>query len=59
MEYKMRHDNISRMIHWDLCDKYAETAYGQIPEGAIHNYQILWDVIIQCDPELLHRKALW
>ena len=37
-EYKRRHDNVARIIHWELCGKYkldrAEKWYEHMPEGA-------------------------
>ena len=61
-EYKRRHDNVAKMIHWELCGKYGldrpKTWYEKAPEGVIENERckILWDVMIQCDHEVLHRK---
>ena len=54
-EYKRRHDDVARIIHWKLCGKYklkrSEKLYEHAPEGVVENekLKILWDVIIQCD----------
>ena len=54
-EYKRRHDNVARKVHWDICKKnglgYSEKWYKHAPEGAIENEEIkvLWDINIQCD----------
>ena len=40
-EYKRRHDNVAKKIHWDLCKKHdlehQEKWYDHIPEGAVEN----------------------
>ena len=54
-EYKRRHDNIARLVHWKLCCKYdmsrGERWYEHQPEGVVENEKckILWDMTIQCD----------
>ena len=54
-EYKRRHDDVARYIHWQLCEKGGfERAckwYEQKPEGVLENegYKLLWDFTIQCD----------
>ena len=54
-EYKRRHDNIARLIHWTLCCKYdlsrSEKWYDHQPDGVVENERckILWDMNIQCD----------
>ena len=61
-EYKRRHDNVGRLVHWELCGKYGldrgERWYQHEPEGIIENAnaKILWDFMIQCDHEVEHRK---
>ena len=46
-EYKGRHDNVARYIHWQLCDKCglerANSWYEQKPEGVVEseNFKIL------------------
>ena len=54
-EYKRRHDNIARLVHWKLCYKYevnrSEKWYEHQPEKVVENERckILWDMTIQCD----------
>ena len=54
-EYKRRHDNIAKKVHWDICKKsgleHNEKWYEHAPEGAEENEEIkiLWDINIQCD----------
>ena len=62
-EYKRRHDNVARIIHWELCGKYgidrAKNWYEQKPTGVMENdkAKILWDFMIQCDKMIEHRKT--
>ena len=61
-EYKRRHDNVARIVHWKLCEKYnlkrSEKWYEHAPEDVVENEEvkILWDVMIQCDREIKARK---
>ena len=60
-EYKRRHDNVARIVHWKLCGKYnlkrSEKWYEHAPEGVENKeVKILWDVMIQCDREIKARK---
>ena len=54
-EYKRRHDNVARYVHWNLCGfgclDRADAWYKQEPDGVCENneYKILWDMNIQCD----------
>ena len=54
-EYKRRHDNVARKVHWDICKKngleHSEKWYEHAAEGAVENEEIkiLWDINIQCD----------
>ena len=40
-EYKRRHDNVARIVHWKLCGKYnlkrSEKWYKHAPEGVVEN----------------------
>ena len=42
-EYKRRHDNVARIIHWELCAKYgidrAKNWYERKPIGVMENVQ--------------------
>ena len=54
-EYKRRHDNLGKIVHWKLakkCNFEAEDKwYEHEPENLLENedYQILWDFSIQTD----------
>ena len=54
-EYKKRHDNVGKKVHWDICKKneleHTEKSYEHAPEGAVENEEIkvLWDINIRCD----------
>ena len=51
-EYKRRHDNIARIVHWKLCGIYnigrVDKWYDHHPDGAIENesVKILWDMTV-------------
>ena len=40
-KYKRRHDNVARIIHWELCEKYridtTKNWYEQKPIGVMEN----------------------
>ena len=54
-EYKRRHDNLRKIVHWKLARKCNFEAgdkwYENEPESVLENedYQILWDFSIQTD----------
>ena len=54
-EYKKRHGNVAKKVHWDICKKngleHSEKWYEHAPEGAVENEEIkvLWDINIQYD----------
>ena len=54
-EYKRRHDNVAKKVHWDLCKKngleHTEKSYEHVPKGAVENEEVkvLWDINVQCD----------
>ena len=54
-EYKRRHDNVARIVHWKLCGLYqlerAGKCYEHQPNGVIglDEVKILWDFNILCD----------
>ncbi|XP_073254699.1 uncharacterized protein [Porites lutea] len=58
IEYKGRHDNAARYIHWQLCGKCgferANSWYKEKPEGVVEseNFKILWDFKVQCDRKI-------
>ena len=43
-EYKRRHDNIAKLKHWKLCERYGferkEKWYEHCPDGAIENDEV-------------------
>ena len=61
-EYKRRHDNVARIVHWTLCGKYdleRETNwYEHSPQGVVESDKVkmLWDFMIQCDHYIECRK---
>ena len=62
-EYKRRHDNLARTIHWNTCEKYkftrAEKWYEHQPQGVIESEEVkpLWDFNIQCDKATEGRRS--
>ena len=54
-EYKRRHDNVAKKVHWDFCKKngleHTEKWYEHVPEGLVENEEVkvLWDINVQCD----------
>ena len=54
-EYKSRHDNVAKKVHWDIFKKnrleHGEKWYGHASEVAVENEEIkvLWDINVQCD----------
>ena len=61
-EYKRRHDNVARKVHWDFCKKngleHTEKWYEHIPEGVVENEEVkvLWDINVQCDNVIEARR---
>ena len=54
-EYKRRHDNVARKVHWELCKKNAlehkDRWYEHERAGVVENenVKLLWDMTVQCD----------
>ena len=54
-EYKRRHDNVAKEVHWDICKKnrleHSEKWYEHVLEGVVENEEIKvpWHINIQCD----------
>ena len=56
-EYKIRHDNVAKAFHWEVCKKnglvrtHVEKWYEHEPESVMENEKckILWDFTIQTD----------
>ena len=61
-EYKQRHDNVAKVVHWKLCEKYhlekKEKWYEHAPDSVSENDEVklLWDVNIQCDHVIEARR---
>ena len=62
-EYKVwRHDQVARIIHWKLCEKWGfdrgEKWYTHKPESVLESdcCKILWDFPIQTDKKLEHNR---
>ena len=61
-EYKRRHDNVAKRIHWELCKKHTlerkERWYDHNPDGTAENndVKLLWDINIQCDHVIEARR---
>ena len=61
-EYKRRHYNVARYVHWQLCNKgnleRAEKWYEQQPEAVIENenFKLIWDFTNQCDRVIEARR---
>ena len=60
-EYKKRHENVSRYIHWKLCKKYdfqrGQQWYEHEADGVVERKGYnLWDFKIQCDTK---NEAQW
>ena len=61
-EYKRRHDNVARAVHWKLREEYglerSEKWYEDTPKSVVENdrIKILWDVSIQCDHVIKDRR---
>ena len=61
-EYKKRHENVARYLHWRLCEKYkldrTNKWYDHKPEGVVENvdYKILWHAMSQCKKKIEARK---
>ena len=61
-EYKQRHDNIARIVHFGLCQKFG--LVGQVkwfnhkPASVVESdwVKTLWDFNIQTDPAIQHRR---
>ena len=61
-EYKRRHDNVARIIHWKLCElhqlKRKEKWYEHELDGVVENGEVkpLWDMNSQCDNVVKARR---
>ena len=61
-EYKQRHDNIARIVHLELCQKFELLGkikwYNHRPESVMENdrVKVFWDFNIQTDHVIQHRR---
>lgn len=61
-EYKRRHSNTARLVHWKLCCKYdmsrSEKWYVHQPEWGVKKEKCksLWDMTTQCDHVIKARR---
>ena len=62
-EYKqVRHDHVTKVIHWKLCKKWvfekSDQWYTHKPEKVVESEEckILWDFSIQTDKTLEHNR---
>ena len=61
-EYKRRHDNLGKIVHWKLARKCnfdtGDKWYEHEPESVLENedYKILWDFSIQTDHVIEGRR---
>ena len=61
-EYKRRHDNVARVVHWDLLGKCGfsrvDKWFEHQPETVLENndYKLLWDYNIQTDHQIIARR---
>ena len=61
-EYKRRHDNVARIVHWKLCEKFnlekSEKWYLQKPQTVSENVndKLIWDMNIKCDNVIVERR---
>ena len=55
-EYKRRHDEVAKAVHWDLCsqDKWYEHKPEPVKENS--NAKLLWDFTIQTDKRLAQNR---
>ena len=54
-EYKRRHDNVARAIHWDVGLREMNGWYDHVPEIVLSendDYKHLWDFSIPQDHEI-------
>ena len=61
-EYRRRHDNVGRIVHWKLCEKFNlekfEKWYLQKPQTVSENVndKLIWDMNIKCDNVIVERR---
>ena len=61
-EYKRRHDNVARVVHWNLTGKCGfqrgDRWFEYVPESVLENdnYKLMWDYNIQTDHDIKARR---
>ena len=58
-KHKRRHDNVARMVHWKLCEKFkSEKWYPHNPQTVSENvdHKLIWDMNIQCGNITVEKK---
>ena len=56
------HDNVAKVVHWKLCEKYhlekKDKWYEHAPDSVSENDEVklLWDLNIQCDHVIESRR---
>ena len=61
-QYKRRHDNVARRVHWELCKKHglkcSEKWYEHTPSEVMENdkVELYWDLTIQTDMTVAHNR---
>ena len=64
-EYKRRHNNVARVVRWDLQGKCSfsrvDKWFEHQPETVLENndYKLLWDYNIQTDRQINARRPTW
>ena len=61
-QYKRRHDNVARRVHWELCQKHglkcSDKWYEHTPAEVMENevVELYWDLTIQTDITVAHNR---
>ena len=61
-ECQRRHDNVTRMVHWKLREKFnlekSEKGYLHNPQTVNENvnHKLIWNMSIQCDNVIVERR---
>ena len=61
-QYKRRHDNVARRVHWELCQKHglesSDRWYEHTPADVMEDdeVELYWDVTFQTDMTVAHNR---
>ena len=61
-QYKRRHDNVARSLHWELCKKHGLESsnkwHEHIPAKVMEDDKagLYWDLTIQTDMTVVHNR---